>query len=105
MAASLRTILRQREVSAMLDAATLTGGWPNSEERCEEAQRQVRRAMYKAALEQITDQERDHILEILRPHCPEIFCPGPTGEDEQPECQPGDDERSLPRLSSAGRVD
>jgi len=53
--------------------ARLTRDWPMEEEKRAEAERQVRMAMYRSALGQISHEERDCILAILRPCCPEIF--------------------------------
>jgi hypothetical protein len=80
MTAGLPAILRQREVNAMLDDAKLTRDWPDCQEKLDAASRQVRMALYKRVLHEISDEERDTILDILRPHCPEIFYSGPTGE-------------------------
>jgi hypothetical protein len=69
----LSAIVRGNEVETLLHNARLTRDWPDSQQRSQEANRQVRMAMYKAALGQISDEERDRILEILRRCCPELF--------------------------------
>lgn len=67
------TILRHNDVETALRNARLTRDWPDGEEKRAEAERQLRMAMYRSALGQISDQERDRILAILRPCCPELF--------------------------------
>ena len=52
---SLPNAIRQRESRAMLDNARLTRKAPDSPEKAAEAKRQVRAAMYKFALDQITE--------------------------------------------------
>lgn len=69
----LSAIVRGNEVQTLLRNARLTRDWPDSQQKRQEADRQVRMAMSKAALDQISDEERDRILEILRPCCPELF--------------------------------
>jgi hypothetical protein len=83
MSLNLHDTLRRNEVETLMRNARLTRGWPDEQERREEAERQVRRAMYRAGLDQLTDQERARILEILRPCCPEVFeiAPPPTETD------------------------
>jgi hypothetical protein len=75
---SLATILRQNDVETMLQNARLTRDWPDREENRAEAERQVRMAMYRSALGQISSEERDRILDTLRPCCPEVFCVDPA---------------------------
>jgi hypothetical protein len=70
---TLSAIVRRIEAEAMLQSARLTRDWPNGEEKRAEAERQVRMAMYRSALGQIFDEEREHILAILRPCCPDLF--------------------------------
>ena len=71
----LSATLRRNEVETLLRNARLTRDWPDSEVKCEQAKRQVLQAMYQAGLGQISDEERNRILEILRPCCPELFAP------------------------------
>lgn len=75
MTNSLHDILRQREVRAMLDDAKLIRDWPDGREKVDEASRQAHMALFKRALQGISDEERDCILEILRPCCPDLFAP------------------------------
>ena len=69
----LSAIVRSNEVETLLRNARLTRDWPDSDQKFQEANRLVRIAMYKAALGQVSGEERDRILEILRPCCPELF--------------------------------
>jgi len=74
----------------MLRNARLTRNWPECDERVEEAKRQVRMAMYRNGLGQISVEERDLIVSILRPCCPDIFtspAPLPDHERELPIVQ------------------
>ena len=52
----------------------------------EEAGRQVRQAMYKATLAQISQQERTKLLQMLRPCCPEVFSSDVQPDDELGPC-------------------
>ena len=70
---TLSTILRHNDVETVLRNARLTLDWPDGEEKRAEAERQIRMAMYRAALGQISNDERDRILDILRPCCPALF--------------------------------
>ena len=70
---SLAAIIRRSEGETMLGNARLTRDWPMGDEQRAEAERQVRMAMYRAALGQISSEERDRILDILRPCCPDLF--------------------------------
>jgi hypothetical protein len=70
---TISAIVRRNEVEAMLGNARLTRDWPMGEEKRAEAERQVRMAMYRSALGQISHEERDCILAILRPCCPDLF--------------------------------
>lgn len=62
----------------MFDNATLTRNASDSLDQAKEAERQIRMAMYKSALGQITEQEKQHILDILHPCCPEVFFTPPS---------------------------
>lgn len=74
----LSAMVRRNDVETMLDNARLTRDWPIGEEQRAEAERQVRMAMYRSALGQITNEERQRVLDILRPCCADIFaCPAP----------------------------
>ena len=73
MAESLADILREREVATMIENATITRRWSDVQEKVQEARRQTYVAMYECALGRITMHERDQILAILKPCCPELF--------------------------------
>ena len=60
-------------METMLRNARITAQWDDGPERRDEAIRQVHLAMYRSALGQITADEREQILAVLRPCCPEIF--------------------------------
>ncbi len=61
--------------------ARLTAGTADGPERTGEARRQVRMVLYASALGQITREEREEILAILRPCCPEVFSFAPARDD------------------------
>ena len=65
----------------MLHNARITAGCDDAEARRKEAIRQVHVAMYRAGLSQITAEEREQILMILRPCCPEAFIACPAEKD------------------------
>ncbi len=90
--ASLDDIIQQNEVATMLRNARLTLQAPESAQRMEEAGRQVRQAMYKATLAQISQQERDQVLEMLRPCCPEVFSSDVKPDDDWPVPPPLSDQ-------------
>ena len=69
-------------MATLLHNAGVTRHWPDGEEKRQEAERQVHHTMYEAALGCITEQEREQILEILRPSCPELFTPLPPSEED-----------------------
>jgi hypothetical protein len=81
MPRSLHETLHGNDIETLLHNARLTRDWPNSDERYDQAQRQVLRAMYQTALGQISHQERNRILEILRPCCPELFAAGDAPQE------------------------
>lgn len=62
---SLREVLHQRRVGALIGDAKFIGKQPHSNEKMEEARRHVREAMVQHALGRINQQERDRILDIL----------------------------------------
>ena len=70
---SLFSLVRRNEVETMLENARLARDWPDVEERRTEAERQIRALMYRSALGQIDDEERDRILAVLAPCCPYLF--------------------------------
>jgi len=70
---TLSSIVRHTEVDAMLQCARLTRDWPDAAEKCPEAERQIRMAMYRRALGEISDEERNSILSLLAPCCPDLF--------------------------------
>ena len=65
----------------MMLNARLTAAAADGTERAEEAQRQVYQTMYRHAVGQMTAEERDHLLAILRPCCPDGFF-APTISDD-----------------------
>jgi hypothetical protein len=71
----LHDTLRRNEVEMLVHNARLTRDWPDCQEKLDEASRQAHMALYKHALQEISDEERDCILEILRPCCPDLFAP------------------------------
>jgi len=81
MSLTLHEVLRHNDVETMLRNARITAQCHDGSERRLEAVRQVHLAMYRAGLCQITVEEREQILEILRPYCPEVFIPCPAGKD------------------------
>jgi hypothetical protein len=78
----LSALVRRNDVETTLRNAHLTRDWPNAEEQRPEAERQVRMAMYRSALGQISREERDRILDILRPCFPDFFAPPSPPADE-----------------------
>lgn len=70
---SLAAAVRRHEVETMLHNARLTRDWPIAEDRYAEASRQARMAMYRSALGQISQDERDRVLDILRPCCLDLL--------------------------------
>jgi hypothetical protein len=66
-------ILRRNEVQTSIHNAEIVREYPDSPERTDAAREQVHRAMYRAALGQITENERTQILAILTPCCPDFF--------------------------------
>ena len=65
--------MTQNEVQTTLRNASLVLAWPDGDERRAEAERQVRMAMYRAALGQISEEVKGRILGILFPLCPDLF--------------------------------
>ena len=80
MSLSLHEVLRQNDVETMLRNARITARCDDGAEKRQEAVRQVHLAMYRAGLSQITAEEREQILMILRPCCPEVFIAVPNRE-------------------------
>lgn len=78
---SLHEILRHNDVETMLHNARITAECADAEERRKEAIRQVHVAMYRAGLSQITAEEREQILALLRSCCPEVFVTCPVEKD------------------------
>ena len=85
MSLSLHEVLRQNDVETMLRNARITAQCHDGVEKRQEAVRQVHLAMYRAGLSQITAEEREQILTIVRPCCPEVFIEYPTEKDRVPE--------------------
>ena len=82
--ASLCQTIRQNEMETMLKNARLTANAAATADRAAEASRQVHLAMYRFALGQITEQERQQILAILQPCCPTIFFQSDMGGHAAP---------------------
>jgi len=68
----------------MLRNAHVTAQSDGGPERKHEAIRQVHLAMYRFALGQITEDERQRLLSILRPCCPEVFVSPPDKQGRDP---------------------
>ena len=66
----------------MLRNARITAHWDDGPVKAEEAIRQVHLAMYRSALGLITEDEREQILTVLRPCCPEVFVSLPVEEPQ-----------------------
>ena len=79
----LSAVLHRNNFETMLYNARITHDWPDCQQKLDEASRQAHAALYRHALQEISDEERDMILDVLRPHCPEIFYVGSTNEDPQ----------------------
>jgi hypothetical protein len=62
-------------VETMFVNARFTRNWPETPEQLTEAERQIRMAMYQRALGEISEEERDRVLAILRPCVPDLFAP------------------------------
>jgi len=83
---ALLDILRHNEAQAFICNAEIVRAAPDSPEKTDAATRQIHWAMYRAALGQITREERNRILSILGPCCPELFAyvpplPSPVSQD------------------------
>jgi len=65
----------------MLRNARITVECDDGAEKRKEAIRQVHLAMYRTGLSQITAEEREQILAILRPCCSEVFLLCPAEKD------------------------
>jgi len=65
----------------MMANARLTAAATDSPERTDEAKRQVHQAMYRFALGEITEEERQQILTLLKPCCPGTFFVPRVAED------------------------
>lgn len=85
---TLTAIVRRSEVENMLQNARLTRDWPILQEQRTEAERQVRMVMYRAALGEITEEERRQIFDILRPCCPDLFVTPPSACLRSPDARP-----------------
>ena len=85
--AELPSLLRHNEWQVMLRNAHLICASPDSLERTTAARELIYRAMYKAALKQITDDERRQLLTILRPCCPDLFYTTMTSPDGPPQSE------------------
>lgn len=70
---TLRTLVHEQEVEAAFTIARLIRDHPDATERREEAARQVRMTLYRTVIGELTRAERDRILPILLPCCPQII--------------------------------
>jgi hypothetical protein len=82
MGSGLRELLRRSDAETMRTNARITASAPEGTERRQEAERQeaerqVHQAMYRAALGEITEEERSFVLAVLYPCCPELFIARP----------------------------
>ena len=66
----------------MIANARFTRNWPEAAEKRLEAERQVHMAMFRRALGEISGDERDGILAILRPCVPDFFETPASAEDK-----------------------
>ena len=87
MESDLSAVLRHAEVKAIFNNANLIRNSADSPDQAAEAERQIRMAMYKFALGQMTQEEKQQILGILQPCCPEIFFTPPSTDEGQKECE------------------
>jgi hypothetical protein len=62
---NLLETMRRRRVNALIEDAHYLASLETSAERKEAIEREKRRAMYRAALGEITYEERDAIFEVL----------------------------------------
>lgn len=69
----LLEMLRHNEAQTFLRNAEFVRSLPDSPEKLDAARRQIHWAMYRAALRQITEDERQRILSILAPCCPGLL--------------------------------
>jgi hypothetical protein len=86
MSVDLPAILRQRDVRTMLDSASLIRESRDGQQRAEQAKQLVFAAMYRFALGQISEAERQRILDVLRPCCPEVFFSPPKSRHREADC-------------------
>jgi hypothetical protein len=100
----LSAVLHHNNFETMLRNARITRNWPDCREKVAEASRQAHMALYERALQEISDEQRDQILEILRPYCDEIFYSVPARDDEPAEFYARGDERCGPPVPSVGRT-
>jgi hypothetical protein len=76
MPPSLAHVLRQRRLEALVAEAQTVRDWPDGPERMEEAQMLIREAMYRCAIDRISQDEESRIFSILAFAMPQDFCPG-----------------------------
>jgi cell pole-organizing protein PopZ len=72
-AESLAELVRQRRAATTNEVARLIAAFPDPDQRHREARREIHMAMIDHALGRLTDAERDRILVVLRPSCPDVF--------------------------------
>ena len=70
---ALLDLLRRNEAQTFIRNAQIVRGYPACEQKVQAAREQIHRAMYRSALGYITLDERDCILSILAPCCPDVF--------------------------------
>jgi hypothetical protein len=85
--AELASLIRQQEWEAMLRNAHLIRNAPEGPERTAAARELIYRAMYEAALRQITQDQRHQLLAILQPCCPDLFYSASAFHDEASDLQ------------------
>jgi hypothetical protein len=66
---TLSALLRQNEIDMLMRNAYQTVDYPDGPERVEAAARQIRRALYEAALGRLTPEEKLRLIAILQPCC------------------------------------
>ena len=75
---SLAEIVRRHRADAMMASAKLICSFPDCEERHAAARREVYMVLYEFALERLTREERERILDLLHPCCPDAFDSSPS---------------------------
>ncbi len=76
-AEDLKELVRHRRAATTIELAGLIAVFPDVDQRYQEARREIYMLMVDYALGRLTDAERDRVLDILRPACPELFATPP----------------------------